>query len=66
MRDGSLVLLWAAPLYEGRGPINGYVLEMSQGDQSEDWMAVQEKTISGTHYKVSTALIDWLTGFVGG
>lgn len=56
MRDGSLVLLWAEPLYEGKGPITGYVLEMSQGDQSEDWIAVHEKTVSGTHYKVSKAL----------
>lgn len=61
VRDGSLVLLWAAPLYEGRGPITGYVLEMSLGDQSEDWIAVHGQTISGTHYKVSEALtkVDW-------
>lgn len=61
VRDGSLVLLWAAALYEGRGPVTGYVLEMSQGDQSEDWIAVHEKTISDTHYKVSRALteVDW-------
>ncbi|XP_075897501.1 myomesin-3 [Nelusetta ayraudi] len=53
VRDSSLVLLWAAPLYQGRGPVTGYVLEMSRGDQWEDWMAVREKTISDTHYKVS-------------
>lgn len=55
------MLLWAAALYEGRGPVTGYVLEMSQGDQSEDWIAVHEKTISDTHYKVSRALteVDW-------
>lgn len=58
VRDGSLVLLWAAPLYEGRGPVTGYVLEMSQGDQWEDWMAVREKTISDTRYKVSRALTE--------
>lgn len=55
VRDGSLVLLWAPPLYQGRGPVTGYVLEMSQGDQSEDWSAVHEKAISGTHHKVSAA-----------
>lgn len=53
MRDGSLVLLWAAPLYEGRSPVTGYLLEMSQGDQSDDWTALNEKLISDTHYKVS-------------
>lgn len=57
VRDSSLVLLWAAPLYGGRGPITGYVLEMSEGDQTEDWIAVQEKTISGTHYKVRKVLM---------
>ncbi|XP_005736130.1 myomesin-3 [Pundamilia nyererei] len=53
VRNGSLVLLWAAPLYEGRSPVAGYLLEISQGDQSENWTALSEKTISDTHYKVS-------------
>uniref|UniRef100_A0A3Q3EVU2 Myomesin 3 n=1 Tax=Labrus bergylta TaxID=56723 RepID=A0A3Q3EVU2_9LABR len=53
VRNDSLVLLWAAPLYEGRSPVTGYLLEMSQGDQSDDWTAVTEKPISDTHYKVS-------------
>uniref|UniRef100_A0A3Q4GV39 Myomesin 3 n=1 Tax=Neolamprologus brichardi TaxID=32507 RepID=A0A3Q4GV39_NEOBR len=53
VRNGSLVLLWAAPLYEGRSPVTGYLLEISQGDQSENWTALSEKTISDTHYKVS-------------
>ncbi|XP_076593460.1 myomesin-3 [Chaetodon auriga] len=49
----SLVLLWAAPLYEGRSPVTGYLLEISQGDQSDDWTALNEKPICDTHYKVS-------------
>ncbi|XP_041798194.1 myomesin-3 [Chelmon rostratus] len=53
VRDSSLVLLWAAPLYEGRSPVTGYLLEISQGDQSDDWTALNEKPISDTHYKVS-------------
>lgn len=53
VRDGSVVLLWAAPLYEGRGPVTGYLLEISQGEQSESWSAVNEKMISDTHFKVS-------------
>ncbi|XP_042346235.1 myomesin-3 [Plectropomus leopardus] len=53
VRNDSLVLLWAAPLYEGRGPVTGYLLEVSQGDQSDDWTALNDKPISDTHYKVS-------------
>ncbi|XP_037641548.1 myomesin-3 [Sebastes umbrosus] len=53
VRNDSLVLLWAAPLYEGRGPVTGYVLEISKGDQSDNWTALNEEPISDTHYKVS-------------
>uniref|UniRef100_UPI0037E74D27 myomesin-3 n=1 Tax=Semicossyphus pulcher TaxID=241346 RepID=UPI0037E74D27 len=53
VRNGSLVLLWAAPLYEGRSPVTGYLLEISQGDKSEDWTALTENPICDTHYKVS-------------
>ncbi|KAM9851740.1 myomesin-3 [Aulostomus maculatus] len=53
VRDNSLVLLWQAPLYEGRGPVTGYLLEISQGYQSDNWTALNDKPISGTHYKVS-------------
>ncbi|XP_023820335.1 myomesin-3 [Oryzias latipes] len=53
VRNGSLVLLWATPLYEGQGPVTGYLLEISQGDQSKDWTSVNKKTISDTHYKVA-------------
>ncbi|KAM9353647.1 myomesin-3 [Symphorus nematophorus] len=53
VRNSSLVLLWAAPLYEGTSPVTGYLLEISQGDQSDDWTALNEKPISDTHYKVS-------------
>ncbi|CAG6014633.1 unnamed protein product [Menidia menidia] len=53
VRNSSLVLLWAAPLYEGQSPVTGYMLEVSQGDQSENWTLLNEKPISDTHYKVS-------------
>lgn len=56
MRNGSLVLLWAAPLYEGQSPVTGYFLEISQGDQSDNWTALNEKPVSDTHYKVSEAV----------
>jgi len=57
VRNSSLVLLWATPLYEGQSPITGYMLEISQGDQSENWTLLNEKTISETHYKVREAAI---------
>ncbi|XP_061145859.1 myomesin-3 [Syngnathus typhle] len=50
--DHSLVLLWAAPLYEGQGPITGYLLEISQGDDSDTWTAVNDKPVTDTFYKV--------------
>uniref|UniRef100_A0A671WAG1 Myomesin 3 n=1 Tax=Sparus aurata TaxID=8175 RepID=A0A671WAG1_SPAAU len=53
VRNNSLVLLWAAPLYEGRSPVTGYLLEISQGDESDSWTALNEKPINDTHYKVS-------------
>lgn len=53
VRDDSLVLLWAAPLYEGSGPVTGYLVEISEGEQSDCWTAVNEKPICDTHYKVS-------------
>lgn len=56
VRDDSLVLLWAAPLYEGRGPVIGYLVEISEGEQSDCWMAVNEEPVCDTHYKVGQAL----------
>ncbi|KAA8591786.1 hypothetical protein FQN60_017160 [Etheostoma spectabile] len=53
VRNNSLALLWAAPLYEGRSPVTGYLLEISQGDKSDNWTALNERPISDTHYKVS-------------
>ncbi|KAM4736307.1 myomesin-3 [Anableps anableps] len=53
VRDDSLVLLWASPLYEGQGPVNGYMLEMSQGNQSDNWTILTAKPISETRYKVT-------------
>ena len=55
MSAGSLVLLWAAPLYQGQSPVTGYFLEISEGDQSDNWTTLNEKQITDTHYKVSEA-----------
>lgn len=54
--NGSLVLLWAPPMYEGRSPVTGYFLEISQGDQSDNWTALNEGPICDTHYKVREAV----------
>uniref|UniRef100_A0A3P8S1G7 Myomesin 3 n=1 Tax=Amphiprion percula TaxID=161767 RepID=A0A3P8S1G7_AMPPE len=53
VRNNSLTLLWATPLYEGRSPVTGYLLEVSQGDQSDDWTALNDSPICDTRYKVS-------------
>ncbi|KAK5861967.1 hypothetical protein PBY51_017402 [Eleginops maclovinus] len=53
VRDSSLVLVWASPLYQGQSPVTGYFLEISEGDQSDNWTTLNEKPISDTHYKVS-------------
>uniref|UniRef100_A0A4W5MM65 Myomesin 3 n=1 Tax=Hucho hucho TaxID=62062 RepID=A0A4W5MM65_9TELE len=54
VRHNSLVLLWAVPLYEGQqGPITGYLVELSEGDQSQSWTAVNEEPIADTFLKVT-------------
>ncbi|XP_056142190.1 myomesin-3 [Lampris incognitus] len=53
VRHDSLVLLWAAPLYEGRSPVIGYLVESSRSDQSEHWSAVNDKPVTDTFYKVT-------------
>ena len=55
VRGNSLVLLWAAPLYEGSGPVTGYLVEISEGELSDCWTAVNEKPVCDTHYKVRRA-----------
>lgn len=55
VKDDSLVLRWASPLYEGQSPVSGYMLEMSQGNQSDNWTILTAKPVSETHYKVRGA-----------
>uniref|UniRef100_A0A673JLD0 Myomesin-3-like n=1 Tax=Sinocyclocheilus rhinocerous TaxID=307959 RepID=A0A673JLD0_9TELE len=40
VRLNSLVLLWAGPLYKGQSEVSGYVVEISEGAESEDWTLV--------------------------
>lgn len=53
VKNDSVVLLWAPPLYEGQGPVTGYLLEMSQGEQSDSWTIINDSSVSDTQYKVS-------------
>ncbi|XP_051576030.1 myomesin-3-like [Myxocyprinus asiaticus] len=53
VRCNSLVLLWAGPLYKGQSEISGYVVEISQGPESEDWTPVTSERVMETHLKVS-------------
>lgn len=52
MRCNSLVLLWAEPLYKGQSEISGYIVEISEGAESEDWTPVTSEAVTETHLKV--------------
>uniref|UniRef100_A0A671L3D0 Myomesin 3 n=1 Tax=Sinocyclocheilus anshuiensis TaxID=1608454 RepID=A0A671L3D0_9TELE len=53
VRRNSLVLLWAGPLYKGQSEVSGYVVEISEGAESEDWTLVTSEPVTETHLKVS-------------
>lgn len=52
MRRNSLVLLWAEPVYKGQSEISGYIVEISEGAESEDWTPVTSEPVRETHFKV--------------
>ncbi|XP_076868595.1 myomesin-3 [Brachyhypopomus gauderio] len=53
VRQDSLVLLWAEPLYQGQSQVTGYVVEIRQGEESEDWTTVTKEPVTDTQLKVS-------------
>ncbi|KAI4879118.1 hypothetical protein NFI96_007768 [Prochilodus magdalenae] len=53
VRQESLVLMWAEPLYQGQSQVTGYVVEISEGEESEDWIAVTQELITDTYLKIS-------------
>ncbi|XP_041963044.1 myomesin-3 isoform X2 [Alosa sapidissima] len=53
VRRNSLVLMWAVPVYKGQSEISGYMIELSEGQESEDWTPVNEEPVTSTHFKVS-------------
>lgn len=56
VRNTSLVLLWKAPVYEGKSPITGYLVDYKEVD-TEDWITANEKPTSKRYFKVTFSLI---------
>uniref|UniRef100_A0A8C2T9J5 Myomesin 2 n=1 Tax=Coturnix japonica TaxID=93934 RepID=A0A8C2T9J5_COTJA len=52
VRNTSLVLLWKAPVYEGKSPITGYLVDYKEVD-TEDWITANEKPTSHHYFKVT-------------
>uniref|UniRef100_A0A8C5JE15 Myomesin 2 n=1 Tax=Junco hyemalis TaxID=40217 RepID=A0A8C5JE15_JUNHY len=52
VRNTSLVLLWKAPVYEGKSPITGYLVDYKEVD-TEDWITANEKPTSKRYFKVT-------------
>uniref|UniRef100_A0A8C3N073 Uncharacterized protein n=1 Tax=Geospiza parvula TaxID=87175 RepID=A0A8C3N073_GEOPR len=52
VRNTSLVLLWKAPVYEGKSPITGYLVDYKEVD-TEDWISANEKPTSKRYFKVT-------------
>ncbi|XP_029309187.1 myomesin 1a (skelemin) isoform X2 [Cottoperca gobio] len=54
VRDTSAVILWEAPAFNGRTPVNGYYLDTKVASAGEGgWKAAHEKTNKLTHMKVT-------------
>ncbi|KAJ8373437.1 hypothetical protein SKAU_G00040170 [Synaphobranchus kaupii] len=50
----SLVLLWERPLYEGRSLVTGYLVELLEEGEAEEWTALTQEPITDTNLKVSS------------
>ncbi|XP_046883308.1 myomesin 1a (skelemin) isoform X1 [Hypomesus transpacificus] len=54
VRDTSLVVLWDAPTYDGRSPVNGFYLDIKEASAGEKgWKGVNEKAATKKFIKVS-------------
>ncbi|XP_063058369.1 M-protein, striated muscle isoform X1 [Engraulis encrasicolus] len=51
VRDTSLMVRWAAPVYTGAGPVTGYLVEMAKKGSS-DFVAVTEEATAHRYFKV--------------
>ncbi|XP_022533351.2 M-protein, striated muscle isoform X4 [Astyanax mexicanus] len=53
VRKDSLVLLWKAPVYQGRDAVNGYYVDIKEADADfETWRGVNEKATSKKYMKI--------------
>ncbi|XP_027861179.1 M-protein, striated muscle isoform X2 [Xiphophorus couchianus] len=53
VRSDSLVLLWKPPVYQGRDPVNGFYVDIKEGDApGEAWRGVNTKAAEKTYLKV--------------
>ncbi|XP_042584664.1 M-protein, striated muscle-like isoform X4 [Cyprinus carpio] len=53
VRKDSLVLLWKAPVYQGRDPVNGYYIDIKEAEADfEMWRGVNEKATNKTFMKI--------------
>ncbi|XP_049605518.1 myomesin-1 isoform X3 [Syngnathus scovelli] len=53
VRGDSMVLLWKAPVYQGRDPINGFYVDMKEAEAPEEaWRGLHTKATENTFLKV--------------
>ncbi|XP_043099075.1 M-protein, striated muscle isoform X1 [Puntigrus tetrazona] len=53
VRKDSVVLLWKAPVYQGRDPVNGYYIDIKEAEAAfEMWRGVNEKATDKTFMKI--------------
>lgn len=53
VRSDSLVLLWKAPVYQGRDPVNGFYVDMKEAEAPhEAWRGVNNKAMEKIFMKV--------------
>lgn len=53
VRSDSLVLLWRAPVYQGRDPVNGFYIDIKEADAPEEaWRGVNTKATEKTFFKI--------------
>uniref|UniRef100_UPI00358E19DF myomesin-1-like n=1 Tax=Myxine glutinosa TaxID=7769 RepID=UPI00358E19DF len=55
VQDTSLVMRWRPPVYEGKGPITGYWMEMAEvgaDDLPGEWQPINNTAITNTRLKV--------------
>lgn len=53
VRSDSMVLLWKAPVYQGRDPVNGFYVDMKEAEAPhEAWRGVNNKATEKIFMKV--------------